>query len=303
MIEATPTRVTHQPPCWEAAPRRARVGDGSRLSWRCRDRRSRRRCRRVEAAAAGSVCRRHRRRRSRRKLVRSAVADRIRNIRPVARRRHRLPVERGRRADVSPGPHQRHDRRRVKVGDEPEGVTVRPDGAVVYVTCEETARSGCRHADLQGPGEDEDGSRPRAVVFTTDGATASSPTRPRRRDRHRRPGRTRWRPRSRVPQPRHAPVPPRPMGVVLSPDGRCTSTSLGRYKAVGVIERRPQAGTDHRQRRRSAVGHCHQRRWPQALHRERPVEGRLDHRRRDGTVAKRIDVGGSPWGVVVGTGR
>ena len=157
--------------------------------------------------------------------------------------RSSLRLERGRRGDVGARPRPRRDRRKVKVGEEPEGVTVRPDGRVVYVSCEgdnEVVAVDTRV--LKVVGAHQDGARPRV-----DGVHA------RRRDRVRRQRERRRRSTSstrqkhtvtqtiKIPPTEGTPTVPRPMGTVMSPDGRQVYVSLGRAKSIAVIDRR-QAG-------------------------------------------------------------
>ena len=95
--------------------------------------------RRVEAAASRSRCRWHRRRRSARRTS-SCEPERAVRIRrrstfsPDGKTMYVSNEESAEMSvlDVASGTI----RSRVKVGEEPEGVTVRPDGREVYVTCE-----------------------------------------------------------------------------------------------------------------------------------------------------------------------
>ena len=64
-------------------------------------------------------------------------------------------------------------RERVKVGEEPEGVTVSPDGREVYVTCEgDNEVVAVDTTTLKVVGRMKTAARPRSIVFTKDGATA-----------------------------------------------------------------------------------------------------------------------------------
>jgi YVTN family beta-propeller protein len=112
-------------------------------------------------------------------------------------------------------------RARVSVGNEPEGVTVRPDGRVVYVTCEaDNAVAAVDTDTFEVVARIDVAARPRSVVFAADGriafvtaetggavtvvdAKAHEPLATLAVES--RPG---------------APIAPRPMGLVLSPDGR-----------------------------------------------------------------------------------
>ena len=62
---------------------------------------------------------------------------------------------------------------RVKVGEEPEGVTVRPDGREVYVTSEgDNAVFAIDTTSFAVVAKMRHAARPRAVAFTPDGTTA-----------------------------------------------------------------------------------------------------------------------------------
>ena len=96
------------------------------------------------------------------------------------------------------------------------------------------------------------------------------------------------------------PTDPRPMGVVLSPDGRLVYSSLGRAKAIAVIDAQKRVHL----RTIEDVG---ARPWGIAL----SADGRKIYTANGGSadvsvvdaesgkVEKRITTGGSPWGVVV----
>ena len=63
-------------------------------------------------------------------------------------------------------------RTRVKVGDEPEGVTTSPDGKTVWVTCEEEHEIvGVDTTTFTVVGRVATAKRPRSIVFTKDGTT------------------------------------------------------------------------------------------------------------------------------------
>ena len=162
---------------------------------------------------------------------------------------------------------------RVPVGEEPEGVTVRPDGRAVYVTSEADGTvvaidTSTRAVIARVP----TAKRPRSIVFTPDGATMFVT------------GET-GNAVSVVDVATHTvtsnivlgePVadagPPRPMGAVLSPDGR-RAVRLQRARTLGLGDRRRDAAGDADvcRRRRAAVGHRHQPRRPHGLHGQRPV--------------------------------
>jgi YVTN family beta-propeller protein len=192
-------------------------------------------------------------------------------------------------------------RARVAVGEEPEGVTVRPDGAVVYVTCEETGEVvAVDTATLEVLAHIKTGARPRAVVFTTDSAVGfvsneNSGTVSLFDTKTHRVTST-----IKIPQPKSSTIPPRPMGLDLSPDGRWVYVGLGRSQAVGVID----ATTKTFLRLIENVG---QRVWGLAA----SPDGRTLYTANgpgadvsvvdveSGTVTQRIATGGSPWGVAI----
>ena len=127
-------------------------------------------------------------------------------------------------------------RGRVEVGEEPEGVTVRPDGGVVYITCEGTNEVvAVDTSTLKAVARIKTGARPRAVVFTPDSATAFIS------DENSGTvtvvnAKTRVTSTIKIPQPKESKVPPRPMGVDLSPDPKWVYVGLGRAQAIAVID-------------------------------------------------------------------
>jgi YVTN family beta-propeller protein len=157
---------------------------------------------------------------------------------------------------------------RVKVGEEPEGVTVRPGGKEVYVSCEGANEViAVDTTTFKVLAHIKTAARPRAVVFTKDGAVAFStnenggavtvidavtrrpattiqiaPAGPVRgaaagRPVGAKPAPSRAQPSGRpVGAPGAAAVPPRPMGAVISPDGKYVYVSLGRNGSVAVID-------------------------------------------------------------------
>jgi YVTN family beta-propeller protein len=126
--------------------------------------------------------------------------------------------------------------RRVKVGNEPEGVTVRPDGKVVYVTCEEDNQVvAVDTSSFEVVARIETGARPRAIAFTADGATAFVTAELQSLvnvldARANKPAGVIALP------PGSNPLPPRPMGVILSADGKRAFVSNGRGQSVAVID-------------------------------------------------------------------
>jgi YVTN family beta-propeller protein len=191
-------------------------------------------------------------------------------------------------------------RGRVKVGQEPEGVTVRPDGRVVYVTCEgENDIVAIDTTTLAVLGRIKTGARPRAIVFTSDGktgfvtsenggvvtafetASGGSTT-------------------IQVPKILSSPTPPRPMGAVMTRDNSQLFVSLGRAKAIAIID----VGTRRVARIIENVG---SRPWGIGL----SADGKQLYTANgpsgdvsivdiaSGKTEKRIPVGGSPWGIAV----
>jgi YVTN family beta-propeller protein len=190
---------------------------------------------------------------------------------------------------------------RVKIGEEPEGVTTRPDGRVVYVTCEGTnevfAVDVTSHKVVA---HIRTGPRPRSIAFDRDGRfgfvtsenggslavfdTASHKV-----------IKT-----IQIPKGATSPMPARPMGQALSPDGAQLFVSLGRAKAVAIVDVATQAFT----RLIEEVG---DRPWGIAV----SADGRQLYTANgpsgdvaiidtaSGKVDARVAVGGSPWGVAV----
>ena len=190
---------------------------------------------------------------------------------------------------------------RVKVGEEPEAVTLRPDGRVAYVGCE--ADNEVVAVDTQSNtvvGRIKTGARPRGIAFTADGTTAfvanendatisvvdankhtvvSTIT---------------------IPRTEGTPMAPRPMGAVISPDGRLLYVSLGRAKSVAVID---VASRKHLR----SIEDVGTRPWGIALRADGKKLYTANGPSADvsvidtesGKVEARITTGGSPWGVVV----
>jgi YVTN family beta-propeller protein len=198
-------------------------------------------------------------------------------------------------------------RGKVHVGEEPEGVTVRPGGKEVYVTSEgdsevaavdTTTGKVVAHYKVEG--------RPRSVVFSQDGKTAFATAEN---------GGTvtvldavthKVVVVIKIPQFVGAtevegkPVPPRPMGIVLSPDGGTVYVSLGRAGGVAVID----TATRKFSRAIAAVG---KRPWGIAVSADGKKLYTANGSSGDisiidvatGAVEKKIATGGSPWGIAV----
>src|SRR5687768_9821083 len=128
-------------------------------------------------------------------------------------------------------------RARVPVGEEPEGVRMRPDGKVVYVTCEgDNSVVAVDTTTDKEIARIKTGARPRDIAFTRDGAFAfvtaenSGVITVFDVKTHRVTSTIA------LPRPAGAPVPPRPMGAVMSPDGQTLYISNGRAKSISVID-------------------------------------------------------------------
>ncbi len=194
---------------------------------------------------------------------------------------------------------------RVKVGEEPEGVTVRPDGRVVYVTCEANnevvAVDTTTYAVLARIGT---GPRPRAIAFDRDGTTgfvsSENGTAVTVFDAatHEVTGTIP------IPPTEGTPMPPRPMGLVLAPDGSRLFVSLGRAKSIAIVDvaKRTLLRT---------IEDVGTRPWGIGV----SPDGRRIYTANgpsgdvsvvdveSGKTEKRIQTGGSPWGIAVAAGR
>jgi YVTN family beta-propeller protein len=192
---------------------------------------------------------------------------------------------------------------RVKVGEEPEGVTVRPDGREVYITCEGTNEVfAIDTAALKVAGHMKTAPRPRAVAFTLDGTTAfvtaetAATVSVIDAQKHQTAGAIK------IPKPEGAPADARPMGAVLSPDGTQLFVSLGRSRAVGVIDVKTRALT-------KTIMDVGDRPWGIGVsadgHKVYTANGPSGDVSvvdvASGKVEQRIKTGGSPWGVAVAT--
>jgi YVTN family beta-propeller protein len=196
-------------------------------------------------------------------------------------------------------------RSQVKVGAEPEGVTLRPGGREVYVASENDnevvaieTTSGKVLAHIKT------GLRPRAVAFTADGRTAfvtcenDASVTVVDADRRRVTGSVRL-PRSAATAGPSPPTAPRPMGLVLAPDGQRLYVSLGRARSIAVID----VATRTLVRTIEEVG---DRPWGIAVSSDGATIYTANGPSGDvsvvdaaaGTVIRRIATGGSPWGVV-----
>ena len=188
--------------------------------------------------------------------------------------------------------------RRVKVGEEPEGVTVHPDGKEVYVTNERDStvsvldvESGAALAQIPVC------NRPRSVIFSADGLRAFAACEESHslaviETRGRKPAGNLDLPGEGV----------RPMGLAVSGDGRTLYVSGGRGRTVHVVDL-----ADGAARIRATFTDIGERPWGIGLSRDGKKLYTANGRSGDvsvidtasGKVAKRIAVGGSPWGVAV----
>ena len=247
----------------------------------CRTRR-----RRVGAASGRSLRRRHRRRRCRdaqagSHVTRAGRIPRASISRPTAGR-CTCPTRRRRRCRSSICARAR-SLGRVAVGEEPEGVTIRPDGRVVYVTCEaDNAAVAVDTASRTVLARIPVGARPRSIAFTP---------RRRHRVRDRRDRRVGDRGRCAGAQAtqhdRHSAD--RRHADAAAADGRravagrhARSTSrTAAAKSVAIIDvATRQLARRHRRRRHAPVGHRRQPRWHAPLYRQRSGRRRVDRRRR-----------------------
>ncbi len=194
-------------------------------------------------------------------------------------------------------------RGRVGIGWEPEGVTVRPDGRVVYVACEaDNIVVAVDTERLVVLSRMAVAARPRSVVFTADGKTGfvtgetAGAVTVLDAEAHKplstlavegRPG---------------APTAPRPMGSVLSPDGRQVFISNGRHQSVAVIDvasRRVVRLIENVGTRPWGIGTSPDGRKLYTANGPSDDVSVVDVA--TGRVDRRIPVGGKPWGIVVGS--
>jgi YVTN family beta-propeller protein len=194
---------------------------------------------------------------------------------------------------------------RVGVGEEPEGVTIRPDGKVVYVTCEgDNTVVAIDTASKAVLARMATGARPRSIAFTSDGAVAFVT------------GETdasitvidaqAHKPISKIvvdPTP-GTPMPPRPMGAVLSPDGRHVFVSNGRAKSIAVIDvstRRVARVIEDVGTRPWGIGVSPDGRKIYTANGPSGDVSIVDVA--SGVVDRKVSVGDSPWGIAVTPSR
>jgi YVTN family beta-propeller protein len=193
-------------------------------------------------------------------------------------------------------------RGRVSVGKEPEGVTVRPDGKVVFVTSEQDNEvAAIDTGTLAVIARMPTGARPRSIVFTNDGLTAFVTDELGAMVTVLDAALYKVQGAIEIYEDSPMPTGPRPMGAALSPDGKELYVSCGRGGSVAIID------VVARKQVRSIDG-VGDRPWGIALS---PDGARLytangtSHdvsvvNLATGNVDKRVYVGGSPWGLVVG---
>jgi len=195
-------------------------------------------------------------------------------------------------------------RKNIKVGSEPEGVTLRPDGRVVYVTSEGDGEvTAVDTTTLAVIAHMKTDPRPRAIVFTKDGATAfvscenSGTVMVLDARAHKTLGKID------LPKPATpGAIPPRPMGIVLSPDDRTLYVATGRAKSIAVIDVASRTFT-------KAIEDVGDRPWGIALSPDGAKLFSANGQSHDisivdlasGKVEKRVNVGGGPWAIAVGT--
>jgi len=190
---------------------------------------------------------------------------------------------------------------RVKIGEEPEGVTVRPDGQLVYVTCEGTNEVvGVDVNSYQVVAHVPTGPRPRSIAFDRDGRTGFVTTENAGALTIFDTATHKVVKTLQIPKGPTSPMPARPMGQVLSPDGARLFVSLGRAKSVAIIDvaARTLLGT---------IEEVGTRPWGIGV----SADGRQLYTANgpsgdvsiidlaSGKVESRISMGGSPWGVAV----
>ena len=194
---------------------------------------------------------------------------------------------------------------RVGIGEEPEGVTTRPDGKVVYVTCEaDNTVAAIDTASRAVLGRVKVGARPRSIAFTADGAiafvTGETDASVTVVDAQKHAALSTIT----IPETPGTPMPPRPMGAVLSPDGRQVYVSLGRAKSVAILE---VAG----RKLARVIEDVGTRPWGIGV----SPDGRKVYTANGpggdvsivdiatGAVERRIAIDGSPWGIAVTPAR
>ena len=195
---------------------------------------------------------------------------------------------------------------KVKVGEEPEGVTTGPDGKVVFVSCEGSNEVvAIDTTTFKVVGRVKTGPRPRSIAFSRDGATGfvaseNSGTLTVFDAKTRKVKKTIILPR---PAEQGA-IPPRPMGLQVSPDGATLYVSLGRAKSVAVID-------VAKQEYRSTMTDVGARPWGIGIGADGTKLYTANGPSGDisivdvatGRTEAKVATGGSPWGIAVGQAR
>jgi YVTN family beta-propeller protein len=197
-------------------------------------------------------------------------------------------------------------RGRAKVGEEPEGVTISPDGKTVFVSCEGSNQvTAVDSASLKVIGTIATGPRPRSIAFSRDGAigfiaseNAGSLTVFDAATRA--VTQTIVLPRPTAP----GAIPPRPMGQQLSADGAQLFVTLGRAKAIAIVEVASRA-------LKGTIADVGARPWGIGMSADGTKLYTANGPSGDVSIVDvasaateaRVAVGGSPWGIAVGRSR
>ena len=139
-----------------------------------------------------------------------------------------------------------------KVGAEPEGVPVTPDGKQVWVTSEDAGAvlRGRSRPRTRSSSRSKVGARPRSVAFLPDGSRAYVPAeneatltvidaKPSRASKKIKLGDGM-----------------RPMGTAMAPDGKLLYVSTGRSKMVLIVDTATNQVVGSSRSRAASVGHC-----------------------------------------------
>jgi YVTN family beta-propeller protein len=194
---------------------------------------------------------------------------------------------------------------RVNVGEEPEGVTVRPDGRVVYVTCEGTNEVvAVDTSSFKIVARIESGPRPRSIEFDKEGTVGFITSENGASVTVFDPATHTVTSTIQIPRTEGTPMPPRPMGLALSPDGRQIFVSLGRAKSVAVIDVASRTFV-------RSIEDVGTRPWGIGVSPDGSKVYTANGPSGDvsvvdvasGKTENRFAVGGSPWGIAVGTAR
>lgn len=195
---------------------------------------------------------------------------------------------------------------KVKVGEEPEGVTTGPDGKVVFVSCEGTNEVvAIDTTTFKVLGRIPTGPRPRSIAFSKDGAmgfvgSENSGTLTVFDTKTRKVKKTITLPRPTEP----GAIPPRPMGLQVSPDGATLYVSLGRAQSVAVIDVATQTY-------KSTIASVGARPWGIGISADGTKLYTANGPSGDisivdvasGKTEAKVPTGGSPWGIAVGQAR